>query len=100
MVVTDAESVMRLTTALSQRLLRLARLDGLPPQAAEEFTSLGTSLGQWAGRLQVLPGLLEDLAPLAPPTSSIIDIAAATLPLGNDGIRLAARQLEGGTREH
>jgi hypothetical protein len=95
MAATEGEGTLRLVTPLSQRLLRLARLEGLPPQAADELTSLGTSLGQRARRPQVLPGLLEDLGPLAPPTSSIVDIAAAVEPLGDEGARLAARQLEG-----
>jgi len=99
MAVTDAEGTLRLVTPLSQRLLRLARLDGLPPQAAEELNSLGTSLGQRARRPQVLPGLLQDLAPLAPPTASIVDVAAAVEPLGDEGARLAARQLEGVARD-
>jgi hypothetical protein len=95
MAMAEIDGTLRLVTPLSQRLLRLARLEGLPGQVADELASLGTSLGQRARRPQVLPGLLADLAPLAPPTASIVDVAAAVEPLGDEGARLAARQLEG-----
>jgi hypothetical protein len=99
MAITEVEGTLRLVTPLSQRLLRLARVDGLPSAAVDELTSLGSSLGQRARRPQVIPPLMQDLAPLVSPTSSVVDIAAAVAPLGDDGARLAARQLEGVARE-
>jgi hypothetical protein len=99
MAITEVEGTLRLVTPLSQRLLRLARVDGLPSAAVDELTSLGSSLGQRARRPQVLPPLMQDLAPLVSPTSSVVDVAAAVAPLGDDGARLAARQLESVARE-
>jgi hypothetical protein len=99
MAITEVDGTLRLVTPLSQRLLRLARVDGLPSAAVDELTSLGSSLGQRARRPQVLPPLMQDLAPLVSPTSSVVDVAAAVAPLGDDGARLAARQLESVARE-
>lgn len=99
MAMAEIDGTLRIVTPLSQRLLRLARVEGLPSNAIDELTSLGTSLGQRARRPQVMPALMTDLAPLVPPTTSVVDVAVAVAPLGEDGARLAARQLEVVARE-
>jgi hypothetical protein len=99
MAMAEIDGTLRIVTPLSQRLLRLARVEGLPSNAIDELTSLGTSLGQRARRPQVMPALMTDLAPLVPATTSVVDVAVAVAPLGEDGARLAARQLEVVARE-
>jgi hypothetical protein len=64
-----------LVAQLAQRLLRLARVPGLPPALVDELTSLGQAVGARARSLDAEAGdaLLDELARLAPRAPSHLD---------------------------
>jgi hypothetical protein len=88
--VDELDGTTRMLAPLAQRLLQVARLEGLTSTAVDELTSLGNAVGQRARRANALPALLDELERLQPGGRDAISNAAAlrSLPLA-DTIRLA-----------